>query len=152
MAGSEGSTVKPSGFLFLRRSRQSGRGNADCGNWRAPDARTRLNRNQVSLEYSQVPAITPITQVADTIAQHTLGSMGMARIAATSSASVQQKIPKPITPSSTRTDRNVLWATAPLPLGKPRTGATSSGKAPARSEEHTSELQSRQYLVCRLLL
>src|SRR5215203_6806868 len=28
---------------------------------------------------------------------------------------------------------------------------TSSG-LPARSEEHTSELQSRQYLVCRLLL
>src|SRR3712207_8517147 len=27
----------------------------------------------------------------------------------------------------------------------------SSGEAP-RSEEHTSELQSRQYLVCRLLL
>src|SRR3712207_8706752 len=26
------------------------------------------------------------------------------------------------------------------------------GQAPARSEEHTSELQSRQYLVCRLLL
>src|SRR3712207_6875431 len=26
------------------------------------------------------------------------------------------------------------------------------GGAPARSEEHTSELQSRQYLVCRLLL
>src|SRR3712207_8626343 len=25
-------------------------------------------------------------------------------------------------------------------------------KAPKRSEEHTSELQSRQYLVCRLLL
>src|SRR3712207_8032904 len=25
-------------------------------------------------------------------------------------------------------------------------------KSPARSEEHTSELQSRQYLVCRLLL
>src|SRR3712207_7480749 len=29
----------------------------------------------------------------------------------------------------------------------------ASGKLPsARSEEHTSELQSRQYLVCRLLL
>src|SRR5258707_12044198 len=27
-----------------------------------------------------------------------------------------------------------------------------SGDAPPRSEEHTSELQSRQYLVCRLLL
>src|SRR3712207_7224879 len=26
------------------------------------------------------------------------------------------------------------------------------GPRPARSEEHTSELQSRQYLVCRLLL
>src|SRR3712207_7659483 len=28
----------------------------------------------------------------------------------------------------------------------------SSGAQGARSEEHTSELQSRQYLVCRLLL
>src|SRR3712207_7305784 len=27
-----------------------------------------------------------------------------------------------------------------------------AGKRVARSEEHTSELQSRQYLVCRLLL
>src|SRR3712207_7235975 len=27
-----------------------------------------------------------------------------------------------------------------------------SGRRPSRSEEHTSELQSRQYLVCRLLL
>src|SRR3712207_7620066 len=31
-----------------------------------------------------------------------------------------------------------------------RTGAHRG--VPARSEEHTSELQSRQYLVCRLLL
>src|SRR3712207_6997071 len=29
---------------------------------------------------------------------------------------------------------------------------TSTGKTEVRSEEHTSELQSRQYLVCRLLL
>src|SRR3712207_8997834 len=28
----------------------------------------------------------------------------------------------------------------------------SAAAAPGRSEEHTSELQSRQYLVCRLLL
>src|SRR3712207_7973592 len=28
----------------------------------------------------------------------------------------------------------------------------SEGEPPDRSEEHTSELQSRQYLVCRLLL
>src|SRR3712207_7470544 len=29
---------------------------------------------------------------------------------------------------------------------------SASRDAPSRSEEHTSELQSRQYLVCRLLL
>src|SRR3712207_7728871 len=34
--------------------------------------------------------------------------------------------------------------------GAARTSGTSS--ASRRSEEHTSELQSRQYLVCRLLL
>src|SRR3712207_8707082 len=32
------------------------------------------------------------------------------------------------------------------------TGSMRAGQASARSEEHTSELQSRQYLVCRLLL
>src|SRR3712207_7331982 len=32
------------------------------------------------------------------------------------------------------------------------TRASYSQAAPPRSEEHTSELQSRQYLVCRLLL
>src|SRR3712207_6938278 len=36
----------------------------------------------------------------------------------------------------------------------PTSSAMSAGPAPPapRSEEHTSELQSRQYLVCRLLL
>src|SRR3712207_7291757 len=36
-------------------------------------------------------------------------------------------------------------------LGAARPDAVAGG-LPARSEEHTSELQSRQYLVCRLLL
>src|SRR3712207_7612471 len=31
-------------------------------------------------------------------------------------------------------------------------GSSATGAARPRSEEHTSELQSRQYLVCRLLL
>src|SRR3712207_7984110 len=35
--------------------------------------------------------------------------------------------------------------------GPGRRGAAASPRGP-RSEEHTSELQSRQYLVCRLLL
>src|SRR3712207_7560994 len=33
-----------------------------------------------------------------------------------------------------------------------RLASTSGARVPGRSEEHTSELQSRQYLVCRLLL
>src|SRR5258707_7393114 len=46
--------------------------------------------------------------------------------------------------------------TRPQPQGqrrerhRPHPGHCSEGQA--RSEEHTSELQSRQYLVCRLLL
>src|SRR3712207_8935247 len=39
--------------------------------------------------------------------------------------------------------------------GRPRSPAPwrsgESGRTPPRSEEHTSELQSRQYVVCRLL-
>src|SRR3712207_7890283 len=41
------------------------------------------------------------------------------------------------------------------PVGKPRTPCVQKrekARACDRSEEHTSELQSRQYLVCRLLL
>src|SRR5947209_11308930 len=42
---------------------------------------------------------------------------------------------------------------APLPAPLPaRAAPAPSPRPPARSEEHTSELQSRQYLVCRLLL
>src|SRR3712207_7215647 len=40
------------------------------------------------------------------------------------------------------------------PLGGPALAVELGGPLaqPGRSEEHTSELQSRQYLVCRLLL
>src|SRR3712207_8472823 len=41
-----------------------------------------------------------------------------------------------------------LPATRARGLSRPRAGSAR----PSRSEEHTSELQSRQYLVCRLLL
>src|SRR3712207_7925821 len=37
-------------------------------------------------------------------------------------------------------------------LGKHPAGTATGGVGDGRSEEHTSELQSRQYLVCRLLL
>src|SRR3712207_8655606 len=43
-------------------------------------------------------------------------------------------------------------ATAPSTPHRPATNARYSSAVSLRSEEHTSELQSRQYLVCRLLL
>src|SRR3712207_7579322 len=43
-----------------------------------------------------------------------------------------------------------VWRAAGGGAGSPRRGPTIGGVR--RSEEHTSELQSRQYLVCRLLL
>src|SRR3712207_8969336 len=46
---------------------------------------------------------------------------------------------------------SVLGSTS-APSGWTRTGPSSSWSSSSRSEEHTSELQSRQYLVCRLLL
>src|SRR3712207_6865240 len=42
-------------------------------------------------------------------------------------------------------------AAAPQPAGIAG-GSSRSSSTCVRSEEHTSELQSRQYLVCRLLL
>src|SRR3712207_7578720 len=39
-----------------------------------------------------------------------------------------------------------------LALVQAEAGGLAGGAEDARSEEHTSELQSRQYLVCRLLL
>src|SRR3712207_8440329 len=43
------------------------------------------------------------------------------------------------------------WCAAQLPRWRPPLRPQGHA-ADARSEEHTSELQSRQYLVCRLLL
>src|SRR5215475_16231416 len=56
----------------------------------------------------------------------------------------------PISPCSTTTWRSTCgpWS-SPSPT---RPGSTSSSAIGARSEEHTSELQSRENLVCRLLL
>src|SRR3712207_8394729 len=54
------------------------------------------------------------------------------------------------------TDEAALYASGvgtALPLTRASTRAAVADQlADGRSEEHTSELQSRQYLVCRLLL
>src|SRR5215217_2192991 len=53
-------------------------------------------------------------------------------------------------------EANVGVTASPTPTGHPKPQATAEPTPTpppvARSEEHTSELQSRQYLVCRLLL
>src|SRR3712207_7181601 len=46
-----------------------------------------------------------------------------------------------------------LWSVSGEPRGVGAAGSVRShSRTVPRSEEHTSELQSRQYLVCRLLL
>src|SRR3712207_8422784 len=50
--------------------------------------------------------------------------------------------------------RGPSWASSVAKIGIPISSslASASFSSRPRSEEHTSELQSRQYLVCRLLL
>src|SRR5258707_5928977 len=57
-------------------------------------------------------------------------------------------------PATARLRRHQRQVRSSRPIGRARTGTPANGPAGAdlRSEEHTSELQSRQYLVCRLLL
>src|SRR3712207_8330498 len=63
-----------------------------------------------------------------------------------------QRRPQVALPGRTRIGRVVGEDFEDVPTDHLR-GADACGHAPGpRSEEHTSELQSRQYLVCRLLL
>src|SRR5438874_8754745 len=55
----------------------------------------------------------------------------------------RSKLPWPLPASVSR------WGTG---TGLPNARASASPAPPTRSEEHTSELQSRRDLVCRLLL
>src|SRR5947209_14391590 len=61
---------------------------------------------------------------------------------------VSQSIMKPMVPVGASTVACALR----YPNSSPRLTASSQDALAVRSEEHTSELQSRQYLVCRLLL
>src|SRR3712207_6909575 len=69
-------------------------------------------------------------------------------------------IPPPLKPCSTcspaATGSPSSTASTPSNERRPASGRSASSSpcwlATRRSEEHTSELQSRQYLVCRLLL
>src|SRR3712207_7802343 len=56
------------------------------------------------------------------------------------------------TPSSWATDRRSVSTWLARPDGTSSSKCIAYTGSGSRSEEHTSELQSRQYLVCRLLL
>src|SRR5258707_8024043 len=55
---------------------------------------------------------------------------------------------------SSRRGRRTRWCTLPsrVRIAPACPSSSRQGAPTSRSEEHTSELQSRQYLVCRLLL
>src|SRR3712207_8466890 len=53
---------------------------------------------------------------------------------------------------ATKLDARPADVLVPRLLGRDDVHVTATDSKGARSEEHTSELQSRQYLVCRLLL
>src|SRR5205823_13465025 len=62
-------------------------------------------------------------------------------------------VPDPFDPRMRRGDRRLrMDPTHRADRGRRRIRARSARAAVARSEEHTSELQSLAYLVCRLLL
>src|SRR3712207_7849200 len=58
----------------------------------------------------------------------------------------------PNRPPSMRSGHALALSRIPTTIGKALPPVTDTPSRRARSEEHTSELQSRQYLVCRLLL
>src|SRR3712207_9049446 len=60
--------------------------------------------------------------------------------------------PRPSPDSRAAPGPNTRAFAPSAPLDCHRAGRRPGSPPPARSEEHTSELQSRQYLVCRLLL
>src|SRR3712207_7690419 len=59
---------------------------------------------------------------------------------------------KPTAPAIATTGQSMSPTTPPALTAQGTILGTFEYMAPERSEEHTSELQSRQYLVCRLLL
>src|SRR3712207_8426008 len=66
--------------------------------------------------------------------------------------SAQQALIAAFDPMLRRSEAGRLIAISSSVAQRPRAYWGAYGASKARSEEHTSELQSRQYLVCRLLL
>src|SRR3989449_2594287 len=82
------------------------------------------------------------------------GLRGDDESSATSSPFTRMVAGRPTLSSRSDALRCTIWVMAALKLNVacPAWGASGMGVHPERSEEHTSELQSRLHLVCRLLL
>src|SRR3712207_6929768 len=69
------------------------------------------------------------------------------------SSGVSSVYSEPPTNRTARRDATAAAPTASRPIARiSQSALTCTPRRAVRSEEHTSELQSRQYLVCRLLL
>src|SRR5438445_8681262 len=69
-------------------------------------------------------------------------------------ANLTTAVPPRVAPEPARTAARSVSAAAVAPVNHSASdlAAVRAGSGATRSEEHTSELQSRQHLVCRLLL
>src|SRR3712207_9003008 len=97
-------------------------------------------------------ACPPPPKVASTTVSPPVGARAVrasSSITGRCSVAITLRDPFPqILPRSPRTTRPPLLRSGSIP----RYPRSPTDRPPRRSEEHTSELQSRQYLVCRLLL
>src|SRR5690606_41839614 len=80
------------------------------------------------------------------VTEHVFEGVGRARRHAHGVSGLARALRPPLAPSPSAPPRH------PLPTRPARTpGVLQTGRDRARSEEHTSELQSREKLVCRSL-
>src|SRR5438552_6401678 len=76
----------------------------------------------------------------------------VAALASPCTAAAPSRNPNSIDPESPMNDRAGLKLWRRKPSAEPAAAAASVMASTSRSEEHTSELQSPDHLVCRLLL
>src|SRR5947209_6532997 len=118
---------------------------------------TRLNSSHANISYAVFCLISP-PPLSTLFPYTTLFRSRILRVGWFYKCSVVRSSRKTL---SLRQDRGTFHDATPFAPGSPfalrhrRVGHLRPGPGilrPQRSEEHTSELQSRQYLVCRLLL
>src|SRR5690625_6354239 len=117
------------------------------------------------LHVDQKPEVQPVDLVRALVVEQVLLSAGNPLVSVRGAVLVAAPVPEVVDPGSTPP---IFYAEVPLgvrdslpcfpvlplldQLSIQRVHIANPGHVPVRSEEHTSELQSRGHLVCRLLL